>query len=114
GRKPFTAGETKTVDYLVGEAKRIGLSPGNVDSYTQDVPLVEITGHADSVLRLDGAKPMALQLSKDYVAYTQRVTDSVRLAGSELVFCGYGIVAPEYNWNDYDGLDMKGKTAIVL
>ncbi len=114
GRKPFTAGETKTVDYLVGEAKRIGLSPGNVDSYTQDVPLVEITGHADSVLRLDGAKPMALQLSKDYVAYTQRVTDSVRLAGSELVFCGYGIVAPEYNWNDYEGLDMKGKTAIVL
>lgn len=114
GRKPFTAGETKTVDYLVDQVKQMGLQPGNGDSYTQDVPMVEITGKADPVMRLEGTASLALELGKDYVGYTQRVTDSVRLAGSELVFCGYGIVAPEYGWNDYAGLDMKGKTAIVL
>lgn len=114
GRKPFTAGEEKTVDYLVAEARRIGLLPGHGESYTQDVPLVEITGHADSILRLDGPRPLGLHLGQDYVAHTQRVTDSVRLRGAEMVFCGYGIVAPEYNWNDYAGIDIKGKTALVL
>lgn len=109
GRKPFTPGEEKTLAFLEQEAKRIGLQPGNGDSYYQEVPLVEIHGHASQTLNLEGQNKLALQLGKDFVAYTQRPADSVQVKDSELVFCGYGIVAPEYNWNDYEGLDMKGK-----
>ncbi len=114
GRKPFTAGEQKTLNYLQSEIEKLGLTPGNNGSYFQDVPLVEITGHPSSVMVLDGPNKLALQLGKDYVGYTQQSVKSINLDSSELVFCGYGIVAPEYNWNDYEGIDMKGKTALVL
>jgi Zn-dependent M28 family amino/carboxypeptidase len=114
GRKPFTVGEEKTLAFLEEEIRRIGLEPGNGDSYYQNVPLVEIDGHASSTLTLEGPNKLALQLGKDYVAYTARPDDSITVSASDLVFCGYGIVAPEYNWNDYEGIDMKGKTALVL
>ncbi len=114
GRKPFTAGETKTLDFLEQEVKRIGLAPGNGTSYLQDVPLVEITGHPSPTLELEGSPPLTLHLGEQYVAYSQRTDTLIRLEGSDLVFCGYGIVAPEYDWNDYAGLDMKGKTALIL
>lgn len=114
GRKPFTDGERKTLAYLEAEAKKIGLKPGNGDSYLQDVPLVEITGKASDVMTLSGPNMLALQLGKDYVAFTQRAVDSVSLDMSDVIFCGYGIVAPEYNWNDFEGIDVKGKTIIVL
>lgn len=114
GRKPFTAGEEKTLSYLQDEIKRIGLKPGNGNSYTQDVPLIEIAGHPGETLELTGTKNISLKLRDDYVAFTQRPVAEINLSGSELVFCGYGIVAPEYGWDDYAGLDMKGKTALVL
>ncbi len=114
GRKPFTPGEEKTVAYLQEALQQMGLEPGNGNSFTQDVPLVEITGHAGTTLDLDGPNKMALKLRDQYVAYTQRPVSEISIDGSELVFCGYGIVAPEYGWNDYEGLDMKGKTALVL
>ncbi len=114
GRKPFTEGETKTLEYLQQEVKKIGLAPGNGDSYTQDVPLIEINGHTSETMELKGDKNLTLQLGKDFSAYTERPVEEINIAGSELVFCGYGIVAPEYNWNDYEGLDVKGKTVIVL
>src|SRR5688572_21544898 len=114
GRKPFTEGETKTIDYLQTEIERIGLKPGNGNSYFQEVPLIEIKGQASDVMVLDGATKIALKLGEEYVAYTQRTDDSIRIDSSELVFCGYGIVAPEYGWNDYEGINMKGKTALVL
>lgn len=114
GRKPFTEGETKTLDYLRQEIKRIGLAPGNGDYYTQDVPLIEINGRTSPAMELKGDKNITLNLGKDFSAYTQRPVEEINVSGSDLVFCGYGIVAPEYNWNDFEGIDVKGKTIIVL
>lgn len=114
GRKPFTHGEEMTLAYLQEETKKIGLQPGNGDSFTQDVPLTEISGHPSETMELIGPKSLSLKLRDQYVAFTQRPVAEINLSGSDLVFCGYGIVAPEYNWNDYEGLDMKGKTALVL
>ena len=114
GRKPFTHGEEMTLAYLQEETKKIGLQPGNGDSFTQDVPLTEISGHPSETMELIGPKSLSLKLRDQYVAFTQRPIAEINLSGSDLVFCGYGIVAPEYNWNDYEGLDMKGKTALVL
>lgn len=115
GRKPFTAGEEKTLAYLTEQLKTIGVEPGNGDSYFQDVPMVELTATPSPILSITGgANLLELNVSTDFVAYTERVVDQVSLENSELVFVGYGVVAPEYGWNDYKGLDVKGKTVIVL
>ena len=115
GRMPFTEGETKTINYLKDEFSKIGLQPGNGDSYYQDVPMVEITGTPSEKMTISGGKkPIELTYLEDFVALTQKATPEVSLEKSELVFAGYGIVAPEYNWNDYEGIDWKGKTAVVL
>ncbi|MDQ3016246.1 MAG: M28 family metallopeptidase [Bacteroidota bacterium] len=114
GRKPFTYGERKTLEHLESEAKKLGLQPGNGSSFLQDVPLVEIHGHASDTLQLAGPTSLSLTLGDQFVAFTQRAVDSVVVENSEVVFCGYGVIAPEYNWNDYAGLDVKGKTVIVL
>lgn len=115
GRKPFSAGEEKTVNYLVEAFKNMGLQPGNGNSYIQEVPLVEITGTPDQEVRVTkGSDEMIFRQGIDIVTYTERVVEMVDLNDSEMVFCGYGIVAPEYGWNDYEGIDMTGKTAIVM
>jgi len=115
GRKPFTKGEELTVDYLKNEMQDMGIEPGNGDSYYQKVPMVEITGHPAEEMKISGqGAAIDLQLDKDFVATTQREEEKITLNGSELVFCGYGIVAPEYGKNDYAGMDMHGKTALVL
>jgi Zn-dependent M28 family amino/carboxypeptidase len=111
GRKPGTAGERKTVDYLVTEFKKLGLQPGNRGSWTQEVPIVEITAGSDAELRLGDA---TLAYGQDMVIWTKRVTPEVSLADSPLVFVGHGVVAPEAGWNDYAGVDMRGKTAVIL
>jgi len=114
GRKPFTAGEEKTVNFLENEAKRIGLQPANSSSYTQDVPLTEITGHPSPTLDLFGKNQVSLHLGDDYVAFTQRTDTSISITNADVVFCGYGVTAPEYNWADYANVDVKGKIVIVL
>lgn len=115
GRKPFTLGETKTINYLKEQFESYGLEPGNGDSYFQAVPLVELDAQPSQTMTFSGrAGKVELKASEDFVAYTERVEEQVSLNSSEVVFAGYGIVAPEYNWNDYDGLDVKGKTVIVL
>lgn len=115
GRKPFSPGEALTVEYLSQQFREMGLEPGNGDSYFQEVPLVMIDGSSSETMKVAGqGKNFDLKLGENFVAYTERVVDKVEISGSELVFCGFGIVAPEYNWNDYEGLDMKGKTAVVL
>ena len=115
GRKPMTEGETKTIQYLENAFKEMGIAPGNGDSYFQEVPLINITGTpGNEMLVSGGKKPMTLGLGSDFVTFTEREQDEVAINQSELVFCGYGIVAPEYEWNDYEGIDMKGKTAVVL
>lgn len=114
GRKPFTEGERKTLAYLESEIVKLGLNPGYGGSYMQDVPLVEITGQTSPTMELTGEKNLTLRLGDQFVAHTARPVDSIQVKESPMVFCGYGIVAPEYNWNDYEGLDMKGKTALIL
>ncbi|WP_217604351.1 M28 family metallopeptidase [Chitinophaga sp. GbtcB8] len=115
GRKPFTPGEEKTIRYLETQFKQLGLQPGNGNSYVQEVPMVEITSEPAGPLVFKGkGGQLSLKYLDDYVATTRRVTSKVQLNNSELVFAGYGIVAPEYNWNDYAGLDVKGKTVVVL
>lgn len=115
GRKPFTPGEEITVNYIQEQFQNMGLQPGNADSYFQEVPMVEITTQAKPLMTLKGiGGNFNLELKKDYSLYTSREAESVDLENSEMVFCGYGIVAPEYGWNDYEGIDMKGKTAVVM
>jgi len=115
GRKPFTAGETKATAYIAGQFKKIGLEPGNNGSYFQDVPMVEIKSTPSDVMEFTGGKaPVDLHFMTDFVAATRREVDTVQLKNSPVVFAGYGIVAPEYHWNDYANLNVKGKTVIVL
>ncbi|MEZ4810863.1 MAG: M28 family metallopeptidase [Allomuricauda sp.] len=115
GRKPFTEGEVITVNYLKDEFEKLGLLPGNGDSFFQDVPMVEITGTPTENMVISGKNgTIDLERLKDFVATTNKAVTEVGLENSELVFAGYGIVAPEYGWNDYGGIDWKGKTAVVL
>lgn len=115
GRKPFTGGEQKTIKYLKNSFESYGLEPCNEGSYFQEVPLVELTAIPDSTLTINGGQQeVKLSVGEDFVAYTERVEEEVSLENSELVFAGFGIIAPEYGWNDYEGLDVKGKTVIVL
>lgn len=115
GRKPFTEGEEKTIHYLESELKSMGLKPGNGDSYFQEVPLVEIIGTQSPKMTVKGnGKSLEFKTNEDVVVYTQRVEERARIRNSELVYAGFGIVAPEYGWNDYEGLDVEGKTVIVL
>ncbi len=115
GRKPFTEGETKTIDYLKEQFANVGLEPGNGDSYFQDVPMVNITTAAAASMQVQSAKGnFTLKGFDDYVIWTDKTDSLISLDKSDLVFAGYGVVAPEYNWNDYDGLDVKGKVVLVL
>ena len=116
GREPGSPGEEKTVAYLTEAAKKIGLEPGNPDgTYIQKVPLVGLTPEKIAPLVVKRAgKTLSLKHHEQFIAFSQRVTDSIELKDSELVFAGYGVQAPEYNWDDFKGLDVKGKTIIVL
>lgn len=116
GRKPFTEGETITINYLKEEFQKLGLQPGNGDSYFQEVPMVELTASVkDSAMIITGgAEDMKLNYWDDFLSLTRRVADSIEVKESQMVFVGYGIVAPEYDWNDYKGLDVKGKTVVIL
>ncbi|HSG82243.1 MAG TPA: M28 family metallopeptidase [Gemmatimonadota bacterium] len=115
GRLPGTVGERQTIEYLVAEAQRIGLQPGKGESWIQEVPLVSITADPSMTLSIrQGGTVSQYAYGDDFMAWTTRVVDQVDLEDSELVFVGYGIVAPEYDWNDYDGLDVEGKTVVIL
>lgn len=115
GRFPGTAGEEKTVDFLKKRFQDVGLRPGNGDSFFQDVPLVEITTDPRAELVITGgAKPMSLTYGDDFMGWTLRVLENVSLTDSDVIFVGYGIVAPEYGWNDYKDIDVEGKTVVML
>ena len=115
GRAPDTIGEQKTIAYIGGRFKAYGLAPADHGSYFQDVPLVQITAAPDATLAVAGGRaPLDLRYGEDMMVYTERLTQTVSLQSSPLVFAGYGIVAPEYHWNDYAGLDVRGKTVVVL
>src|SRR5271170_5687857 len=115
GRKPGTGGEDKTVAYLVERFRKLGLKPGNGTSFIQQVPLVEITAAADATLTATGqGGSRGLVYGKDMMIWSKRAVPLVQLQRSELVFVGFGIVAPEYDWNDYLNTDVRGKTVVVL
>jgi Zn-dependent M28 family amino/carboxypeptidase len=114
GRLPFTEGETKTVAYLQDQFKKIGLEPGNGDSYLQEVPMVEITATTDPEMVIKGKKPLTLQGREDFVLWTEKTEAAIDIKDADVVFAGFGVVAPEYNWNDYAGIDVKGKIVLVL
>jgi Zn-dependent M28 family amino/carboxypeptidase len=115
GRKPFTQGEAITVDYLHKKFAGMGLEPGNGNSYFQDVPMVNIMATASPTMQVQSSKgKFSLKGFDDYAIWTDR-TDSIQsFNNDELIFAGYGVVAPEYNWNDYAGIDVKGKVVLVL
>ena len=116
GRAPGTKGEDLTVRYLVEESKKLGLRPGNPDgTYVQKVPLVGITGaEAKPLTVTKGGQKRTFKWSDDVVAWTRRVTDTVAIDGSDMIFAGYGVTAPEYGWDDFKGIDVRGKTLVVL
>ncbi len=115
GRKPFSDGETKTISYLKEQFSAAGLEPGNGSSYFQEVPMVRITTVAGPSMQVTSAKEnFTLKGFDDYVIWTDKTDSAVSLDKAEVVFAGYGVVAPEYNWNDYEGLDVKGKVVLVL
>jgi len=116
GRAPGGKGEELTVNYLVDAFKKIGLKPGNTDgSYTQKVPLVGITGAEARPLTIaKGGKKQTFKWKDDVVAWTKRVAPGASLENSELVFAGYGVEAPEFDWNDFKDVDVKGKTIVVF
>jgi len=115
GRAPRTAGEQLTIEYIERQFRAAGLEPGVGASYRQEVPLVEITTHADPAMELQGAAgKLSLRYGDEMVVWTRRPVPESRLRDAEVVFAGYGIVAPEYDWNDYAGLDVRGKVVLVL
>ena len=116
GRAPGTAGEEKTVQYLENEFKKLGLKPGNTDgTYIQKVPLVGITGTPTTPLTISkGATKQVIKWRDEMVAWTKHVEDTAAITNSEMIFAGYGVEAPEFNWDDFKGVDVKGKTIVVL
>ncbi|NIJ67018.1 Zn-dependent M28 family amino/carboxypeptidase [Sphingomonas leidyi] len=115
GRAPTTPAEDKTIAYIVQRFERAGLKPGNKGKWTQDVPLVELTaGNVQPLVFTGGKAPVSLDYRKDMVIGTYRVVPKVAIKDSDVVFVGYGINAPERGWNDYAGLDVKGKTVVIL
>jgi len=115
GRAPGSRGEERSVTYLADEFTKVGLKPGNTDgTYFQKVPLVGITPTPTPLIFKKGNRQQTLKWKDDVVAWTKHVAESASIENSELVFVGYGVVAPEFNWDDYKGVDVKGKTLVML
>jgi Zn-dependent M28 family amino/carboxypeptidase len=114
GRRPGTPGEQKTVAFLTEQMRKLGLKPAIGESYVQQVPLVEISTAGDTMLSVSGrGAGERLHYGKDMILWTARAVPEASLQRSEVVFVGFGIVAPEYGWNDY-GIDVRDKTVLVL
>jgi Zn-dependent M28 family amino/carboxypeptidase len=115
GRMPFTEGEKLTTSFLESKFKEMGLEPGNGDSYFQEVPMVSIITYPEQSMEFKTAQGSVVgEGLKDFVIWTQRTDSIVRVENAEVVFAGFGIVAPEYGWNDYKNLDVKGKIVVVM
>ncbi|WP_373486846.1 M28 family metallopeptidase [Blastomonas sp.] len=115
GRAPGSIGEEKTIALLTERFAAAGLKPGNGDSWLQNVPLVGIEANKVSPLTISGGKtPLAFNYGSEMVIGTYRETETIEIIDSDVVFVGFGINAPEKGWNDYAGLDVKGKTVVIL
>ena len=115
GRMPMTPYEDITVDYLVGEMEKLGLQPAFGGSWYQPFRMISVTTRlAQDRIRLRGRARVELRSPDDLIVWTARATDAVRLDKAEFVFCGFGINAPEYGWNDYEGVDVRGKIVVAM
>ena len=115
GRGPSSAGEEKTIAFLQQQFAALGLQPGNGDEWFQEVPLIEITTNPDTLLTVRGRNDTnVFGYGVEFIAWTKRVTRRSRIESSNMIFVGYGIVAPEYDWDDYAGIDVRGKTVVIL
>lgn len=115
GRGPGTPGEDKTVEYIKAQMERIGLKAGNGDSYFQTVPMMETTADENTAMTIDvKGKTHTLKFGTDMVVGTRTGQPEVKVEASDMVFVGYGVDAPEQKWNDYAGLDVKGKTVVMF
>lgn len=114
GRAPGSAGEEKSVAYLQAEFQKLGLEPGNPDgTFVQSVPMVGILSHPTVSFRF-GATRLVPTAVNDFVVSSRVPEPLVRVKDSPVVFIGYGVVAPEYGWDDFKGVDVRGKTVVVL
>jgi Zn-dependent M28 family amino/carboxypeptidase len=114
GRKPGSPGEEKTIAYMQQQFQQMGLKPGNPDgTFLQKVPLAGITSLPHTDIEVKGRK-LPLVDKKDYIALSSRYVSQVDVKNSDIVFVGYGVVAPEYGWDDYKDVDVKGKTILML
>jgi Zn-dependent M28 family amino/carboxypeptidase len=116
GRAPGTKGEELTVKYLEDEFKKLGLQPGNSDgTFVQKVPLVGITGTNSQPLTITkGSQKQTFKWADEVVAWSKHVADTAAIRDSDVIFAGYGVTAPEFNWDDFKNVDVKGKTIIVF
>ena len=115
GRGPSSPGEALTTAYLEDEFWQLGLEPGNGESFFQDVPLVDITADSSATLVVSGGgDPMTFAYADDFASWTTRVVEQSGVEDSDIVFVGYGIVAPEYEHDDYAGIDVTSKTVLIL
>jgi len=114
GRAPGTHGEDLSVEYITSHFKKLGLKPGNPNgTYTQEVPLAGIFTAPIASFTVKDTK-MELHPGKEFVAFTQRIVPTIEVRHSDMVFVGYGVIAPEYGWDDFKGMDVKGKTLVFL
>ena len=115
GRMPTTDAEKLTIDYIAGQMKEIGLEPANNGSFFQNVPLLSVSSHLSNTLDFETPKgKLQFQKLTEYVAFTRRMEKELSLDQSQLVFCGFGITSPEYNRDDFQGMDLAGKTILVF
>ena len=114
GRAPGTPGEDSTVAYLTAQFKSLGLAPGNPDgSYVQNVQLIGYTSAATAAIKM-GTTSIPMRVNDDFIAVSRHDTSDVQVNNSEIVFVGYGVVAPEYGWDDYKNVDVRGKTVLIM
>jgi Zn-dependent M28 family amino/carboxypeptidase len=115
GRKPFTQGEKITIEYLADELKRIGFQPAFNSSYFQSVPMLQISSEVKGPVKIkSGVKVLSLNAPDNIAITSPRLAKEINVTESDMVFAGFGIIAPEYDWNDYSRVDVKGKTVVVL
>jgi aminopeptidase len=116
GRAPGTEGEAKTIPYLVEQFKAAGLEPaGEHGGWTQTVPMIHTQLKTPGTVSVrQGGQTAPLRFPDDVYLGTVRPVDRVRIANAPMVFVGYGVTAPERGWDDFKGVDLKGKVAVML
>jgi len=115
GRKPFTPGEKITVEYLAEQLKEVGFEPAFGESYFQQVPMMEISSLVNGpAVAVYGIKTLKLDAPDDIAVISPQISEELNISESEMVFAGFGIAVREAGWNDFEGLEVKGKTVVVL